>query len=124
MIFDKKKIPFNKRVAESQRVLAKFSDKIPVIIETSDKELIKYLDKNKFLVPYDVPISYLIISIRKQLKLDASKALFLFCDNILVSSTATINTIYDDYKIRNNIIGYEHDHFLYMSITLENTFGN
>ena len=80
------------------------------------------LTKNKFLVPYDLTVSYLLANIRKQIKLDASSALFMFCDNILLSSTQMLNEVYTNYKYKNNISSTD-DNFLYITIEEENTFG-
>ena len=103
------------QISESLRIINKFPNRIPVIVETADFCLNKMLNKNKFLVPYDTTISYLIVIIRKQMNLDSSKALFLFCDNILISGGESINKIYDNYKIKNNIQKNDNQ-FLYIQI--------
>ena len=80
------------------------------------------LKKNKFLVPYDLTVSYLLVTIRKQIKLDSSSALFMFCDSVLLSGTQTLAEIYKNYKFNNNIRSID-DNFLYITIEEENTFG-
>jgi|688.fasta_scaffold1999700_1 GABA(A) receptor-associated protein len=112
----------SKRISESNRIISKFPDRIPVIVLTKNATLEKLLKKNKFLVPYDLSVSYLLASIRSQIKLDPSKALFLFCDNTLLSGSQSLNEIYKNYKSKHNI-GISKDNFLYMSIEEENTFG-
>jgi len=109
-------------ISESNRILAKFPDRIPVIILTKNSKLEKMLKKNKFLVPYNLSVSYLLVTIRKQIKLDSSSALFMFCDNILLSGTQILNEIYTEYKYKNNIRPCD-DNFLYITIEEENTFG-
>lgn len=121
-LFDRKNIALSIRISESVRILARNPDKIPIIVECSDEELVKQIKKNKFLVPYDVSASYLLISIRKHMKLDPSEALFMFCDNNLVSGTSIMGTLYENYKTKNRIVN-EGDLFLYITITKENTFG-
>lgn len=111
-----------KKISESIRIISKFPDKIPVIVLTRNSKLEKMLTKNKFLVPYDLTVSYLLANIRKQIKLDASSALFMFCDNILLSSTQMLNEVYTNYKYKNNISSTD-DNFLYITIEEENTFG-
>ena len=74
-----------KKISESNRILAKFPDRIPVIILTNNSKLEKMLKKNKFLVPHNLTVSCLMVNFRKQIKLDSSSALFMFCDNILLS---------------------------------------
>jgi GABA(A) receptor-associated protein len=116
----KQTIPLNERITESKRIIEKFSDKIPVIVQVEDKGLI--LKKNKFLVPYNVNVSYLIAFIRNQIKLESSEAIFLFCDNKMLSGGTIMSTVYNEYKISNNITKNS-DQFLYITINKENTFG-
>lgn len=113
----------SKRISESKRILSKFPDRIPVIILSNNSKLQRSLTKNKFLVPYDLTVSYLLANIRNQIKLDSSNALFIFCENILLSGSDELSKIYTNYKIKNNI-GPLNDNFLYLSIEEENTFGN
>lgn len=113
----------SKRISESKRIISKFPDRIPVIVLTNNSKLQKMLTKNKFLVPHDLTVSYLLANIRNQIKLDPSNALFIFCDNILLSGSEDLSKIYFNYKIKNKI-GTSGDNFLYLSIEEENTFGN
>ena len=117
-----KSLSLNEKVSESTRILAKFPDKIPVIIETEDEDIKKNLRKNKFLVPYDVSASYLLVVVRRQIKISSSTALFMFCNNLLLTSNEMMGKVYEDYKIKNNI-GPNSDKFLYIKISKENTFG-
>ena len=110
------------RIEESNRIVSRHPNYIPVIIESSDAEIIKSLKKRKFLCPKEVSCSYLMCSIRNNLKLESSKAIFLFCNNVLVSGQQIIGELYDDYKIKNNISN-NGDLFFYITITCENTFG-
>ena len=110
------------RIDESHKIIARHPDYIPVIIESSDEEILKNLTKRKFLCPKDVSCSYLICCIRKNLKLDSSKALFLFYNNVLISGHQMMGEMYEKYKIKNNIKGKD-DLFFYINLTCENTFG-
>lgn len=113
----------NETIYESNRILSKFPDRVPIIVETNDESIRKSLKKNKFLVPYDITVSYILIAIRKQMKANnSSNAVFVFCDNILLNSNDMIYEIYNDYKIRNNI-GKNDNKFLYVTIRNEQTFG-
>ena len=94
----------SKRISESKRIISKFPDRIPVIILTNNSRLQKMLTKNKFLVPYDLTVSYLLANIRNQIKLDSSNALFIFCENILLSGSEELSKVYINYKIKNNYI--------------------
>lgn len=110
------------QISESLRIINKFPNRIPVIVEKEDFSLNKMLTKNKFLVPYNTNVSYLLVILRKQLNLDSHIALFLFCDNILLSGNELIDKVYTDYKIKNNIKKNDNQ-FLYIQISKENTFG-
>jgi GABA(A) receptor-associated protein len=111
-----------KRISESNRIISKFPDRIPVIIITRNPNLEKMLKKNKFLVPYDLSVSYLLANIRSVIKLDPSKALFLFCDNNLLSGSQSLHEIYKNYRYKHGT-GSSKDNFLYISIEEETTFG-
>ena len=111
-----------KRISESNRIISKFPDRIPVIIITTNTNIEKMLKKNKFLVPYDLTVSYLLANIRSVIKLDPSKALFLFCDNNLLSGSQLLHEIYKNYRDKHGA-GSSKDNFLYISIEEETTFG-
>jgi len=110
------------RIEESNKIISRHPNYIPVIIESSDSEIIKSLKKRKFLCPKEVSSSYLMCSIRNNLKLESSKALFLFYNNVLVSGQQIMGDLYEHYKIKNNITVND-DLFFYVTLTCENTFG-
>ena len=112
----KKNNLFEKRCKESENILKKYPNRIPVIVERSEKcKAINDIDKNKFLVPNDLTINQFIYIIRKRLKLSSEKALFVFINDKLVPNSKTLHEIYQDEK--------EEDAFLYMNYASENTFG-
>lgn len=104
------------RLKESSEIIEKYPNKIPIIIEkTSMDTVLKSLDRNKFLVPDDLTFGQVIHIVRKRLELDPSVGIFLFCNNNLIPTTATVRSIYKDYK--------HEDNFLYVNYSGENTFG-
>jgi GABA(A) receptor-associated protein len=105
-----------KRVAESQRILAKYPDRIPVIVERSPKAEsdIPYIDKKKFLVP-DLTVGQFLYTIRKRIKLMPEKALFLHCNNKLKTSSDLMRNVYEEEK--------DEDNFVYFTYSGENAFG-
>lgn len=111
------------RASESNRILSKFPDRIPIIIKTKDKNISELLIKNKFLSPSYISVSTLLFTIRQHINCNSSKALFLFCDNILISGSEIISTIYEKYKIKNKLFDTDSDKFLYLELSFENTFG-
>ena len=116
-------VSLSTRVCESNRVLSKYIDKIPIIIDC-DSELDTVVIKRKFLVPRDVSASYLISLIRSKISLDSKKAIFIFCDNKLIQGQALVGELYDNY-IQNLIYSqkFDGDKFLYFYLSCENTFG-
>jgi GABA(A) receptor-associated protein len=73
------------------------------------------IDKKKYLVPSDLTCGQFLYVIRKRLKLPAEKAIFLFVDGKIPSTSAMLNEIYEQHR--------DADGFLYMSYSDENVFG-
>jgi len=112
----------DERIAESNRILAKYPNYIPVIIDCSEK--LGQLKKQKFLVPSEVSASHLLHSVRKQFETKKSDAIFMFCDDILLCPTTMMGNIYNEYKIKNKLTGDgQSDMFLYIDMNLESVFG-
>ena len=122
MISYKKTKSFAERINESTKILAKYPFSIPVIVETNDMIIRKNIKKYKFLVPESVTASHLICSIRRQFEFESNKAIFLYCDNMLLSGTSLLSEIYENYKERNCKLK-DFDKFLYITVSTENTFG-
>lgn len=103
------------RKNECRKILLKHPDKIPIIVEKSKDCMYNDINKNKYLVPNDMPLNQFIYLIRKRINLDPSQTLFVMINNKLITNGKTMGEIYSDEK--NN------DGFLYMIYTSENTFG-
>ena len=73
------------------------------------------IDKKKYLVPADLTVGQFINVIRRRIKLEPEKAIFVFIDNILPPSGASMAVIYDQKR--------DEDGFLYVTYSSENTFG-
>lgn len=113
----KAKFPLIERLKESNRILNKYPNRIPVICEknvnaTND---CPNIDKNKYLLSKDITVGQFMYVIRKRLNIPANKALFLFVANHIPSSTNDMISLYMRYK--------ESDNFLYIKYSFENTFG-
>lgn len=114
----KSQYTFQARLEESLRIRKKYPDRFPVICEkaTIKKNFdIPDIDKSKYLVPMDLTISQFLYVIRKRIKLPAEKAIFLFVDGTIPSSSAFISQIYANHR--------DADGFLYISYSSENVFG-
>lgn len=110
----KNKFAFEKRKEEATRIMEKYPDRRPIIIEKHHK--CQYnIDKNKYLVPTDLTVGQLLFVIRRRLKLTSEKAIFMFCNNSMPPTSQFINELYEEHK--------DSDCFLYLEYTDENTFG-
>lgn len=103
---------------EAIRVLAKYPDRIPVIIHRSSSSGadVPQIDKHKFLVPADLSMGQFQYVIRKRLTLSPEKALFLFVNNAIVPTGSLISVVYDECRDTDTL-------FLYITYAMENTFG-
>jgi len=109
---------FESRFEESKRIMDKHPYRIPIIcekIENKKNQEFPTIDKIKYLVPLDLTLSQFIYVIRKRMKLSAEKAIFLFVENTIPSSSVFISNIYSQHK--------DPDGFLYISYSGENVFG-
>ena len=111
----KGKFSFEKRKAEAERVLAKYPDRIPVIVEQNSGNKLPTIDKTKFLVPSDLTIGQFVYVIRKRIKLSPEKAIFLMIDSKLPATSALLSQVYQENK--------DKDGFLYTTYSGENVFG-
>eukprot|EP01115_Flamella_aegyptia_P012996 TRINITY_DN66904_c0_g1_i1.p1 TRINITY_DN66904_c0_g1~~TRINITY_DN66904_c0_g1_i1.p1 ORF type:complete len:117 (-),score=30.33 TRINITY_DN66904_c0_g1_i1:106-456(-) len=112
----KEEHPLEQRMEVANKILSKYPDRIPVIVEKAPKSDVPEIDKKKYLVPNDITVGKFIYEIKKHMKLSAEKAIFLFVKNTLPQNAALMNQIYERYK--------DEDGFLYITYSGENTFGN
>jgi GABA(A) receptor-associated protein len=108
---------FQDRLDEAIKVLNKHPDKIPIICERSLTATIDcpIIDKRKYLAPRHLTMGQFLYVIRKRLRLNPEKALFLFVNGTIPPNTSFINEVYNRHK--------DDDGYLYISYTQENTFG-
>ena len=112
----KKEYTFKKRKEESDKIKIKYPDRIPIIVEKSNKfKIINKIDKKKFLCPSDLTIGQFLFVIRKRLHLESSKSIFIFINGHIPLNTSTLQSIYEK--------NVDNDGFLYISYAGENTFG-
>lgn len=104
-----------KRQAEARRIREKYPDRIPVIVEKADRSDIPDIDKKKYLVPSDLTVGQFVYVIRKRIKLNPEKAIFIFVRNMLPPTAALMMTVYEDHK--------DEDGFLYITYSGESSFG-
>ena len=109
-----KEFPFDKRLAESTRIISKFPDRIPIIVERGNTN-IQDIDKNKYLVPKDLTVGQFMYVIRKRIKLNPDEAFYLFINNTIPATAQLMNIEYENKK--------DEDGFLYVTYAGESTFG-
>ena len=110
---------FETRLKESERIMKRNPDRVPVIVEmnkrTNDNSL-PLLKKCKFLAFKEMTVGNFIYQIRKRIKLEPSKAIYLFVDDVLPPVATPMSRLYNEFK--------EVDNFLYCTISAESTFGD
>jgi len=113
----KQRYSVDERWQESTRVVAKYPGRIPVICERSTKTStdVPPIDKYKYLVPKELTTGEFLYVIRKRLKLKPEKAIYLFINGVIPSSSQLLGDVYDYHK--------DPDGFLYIIYSFENTFG-
>jgi GABA(A) receptor-associated protein len=101
---------------EIDKLKAKYPGKVPIFVtKANNANDIPDLPKHKFLAPSNLSVGQFLWVIRKQIKLPPEKALFVFVDNTLPTSTTLLSELYANHKSQ--------DGALRMTYTSENTFG-
>ena len=108
-----KKQKLVERLQISKQIIKKYPYRVPIIVD-SKTDII--LDKNKYVVPEDLTIGQFMCILKKRIKINYYKSIFLICNGTVISNTDVIKNLYHNKK--------DDDGFLYIKILLENTFGN
>jgi GABA(A) receptor-associated protein len=103
------------RKAEATRIIRKYPDRIPVIVEKAPTSQIPDLDKHKFLVPTDLTVAQFIYIIRKRIKLSPDQAIYIFINNTLPTTSELMSQLYEKHK--------DESGFLMILYSGESTFG-
>ncbi|KAK4406886.1 Autophagy-related protein 8i [Sesamum angolense] len=130
----KEEFSLEERVQESQEIIAKYPDRVPVVAERYTKSdlprwrrrsrsgvdifcffVFDHVGGNRFLVPRDMSVGQFIHILSARLHLAPGKALFVFVKNTLPQTSSLIESVYDSFK--------DEDGFLYMCYSSEKTFG-
>ena len=111
----KKSYSLEQRKSESTKIMNKYPDRIPVVVQQIENSSLNKIDKNKYLVPRDLTVGQFMYVIRKRIKLGKEQALILYVNNTLPPSTMLMSVLYKEYK--------DKDKFLYVFYSGENCFG-
>ena len=114
-----------KRAAEARRILNKYPDRIPVIVEKAARSTLPDIDKKKFLVPGTMLCGEFKYIIHKHLQqqtqaanqagISAEQTVYLFIKNTPPRTGALMSELYEQSR--------DEDGFLYMQYSAENTLG-
>ncbi|KAH7720297.1 LGG-1 protein [Aphelenchoides avenae] len=104
-----------KRRADGDKILSKYPDRVPVIVEKAPKSRLKDLDKSKYLVPRELTLGQFYFLIRKRIELRAEDALFFFVNNSIPPTMITMGQLYQEH--------HDEDNFVYMAYSDESTYG-
>lgn len=112
-----KKTTLEERKNETDKILAKYPERIPILVERSVncKDDIPSIDKSKFITPHDLTVGQLMYVIRKRIKLNPDQAIFLFIKGQTPANSILLPSLYEEYK--------DTDGWLRIKYTGENTFG-
>jgi GABA(A) receptor-associated protein len=105
---------FEERLNESQAILKKYPNKIPVIINECSEELRERV-KRKMLLQTDMTVSQYMHTLRTKFNIKPEEAILIFVNETFPTSTTLMSYLYDKYK--------DKDGFLYISVLKENVFG-
>ena len=108
-------LSLEQRKREAQRLIEKYPDRVPVIVNRAESSKIDDIDKHKFLVPSQQTVGQMVYVIRRRIKLAPEKAIFVFVDNVLPPTAELISQIYNKHR--------DEDGFLYITYAGENVFG-
>lgn len=113
----KKQKTIAERKLEVETIRTKYPNKVPVIVESSDKEKeLPELDKTKFLLPQELTIAQFVSLIRNRMLISSSQTFFLFVNKkTMVSMSTTLLDLYTKEK--------DEDGFLYFTYASQDAFG-
>ncbi|GLU16684.1 hypothetical protein SLE2022_331040 [Rubroshorea leprosula] len=112
----KEEFTFEQRLQESRDIVAKYPNRVPVIVEKFSRTDLPNMEKKKFLVPRDMSVGQFIHILSCRLHLTPGKALFVFVKNTLPQTATLMDSVYESFK--------DEDGFLYMCYSSEKTFGS
>lgn len=110
----KLKKTFVERLNESQIILKRYPDKIPLIINECSEELRDRLTRKMLLQP-NMTVGQYMHTLRIKFNIKPEESVFIFVNGIFPTSTSIMSYLYYKHK--------DKDGFLYISLLKENVFG-
>jgi len=99
---------YYERKNESSRILKKYPNMVPIILEKSDQSNTENIKKHKYIFPRSVSFEAVITKVRRMLNLTSDKPLYFFINNEKVPKTT--DNLGDLYRIHK-----DKDLFLYIT---------
>ena len=112
----KQKYTLEERLVESNRILTKHVDRIPVILTKLTGSDIPEIEKRRYLIPSQYNVAQLIHIIRTRLNISEEKGIFIFVNGVVMPNPN--EKMYELYSKEK-----DEDQFLYITYCYENTFG-
>ena len=115
----KQEFALKKRQLEAQRIREKYPDRIPIILEQcTQADFPDETDmKRKYLVPGELTMGQFMYVVRKRMKLNPEKAIFLYTGSGHMAPSSQLLGDIDNQHAD------EEDGFLYLTYGAETTFG-
>ena len=113
----KNKRSFVKRLDESNRIMSKYPERIPIIVcRANTCKDVPDIDRHKYLVPRDLSIGQFMHVIRQRIKLQPHISIYLMINDYTMPATSQLlGVIYNEHS--------DDDGFMYITYTGESTFG-
>jgi GABA(A) receptor-associated protein len=91
---------FEERKKEVDKIMQKWKDRVPVIVERAEsaKNTLPGIDKKKYLVPDVMTWAQFIFVVRKRIKLAPEQSLYLHVNNVIPPTSMTLAQIYNEHK--------------------------
>ena len=113
----KKDYDLEKRKKQSDILLKKNPNKIPVILEKEPKCKLEEIKKTKFLIQKDFTVNHFSRMVRALMTIPEEEALFFTAKGkYTITGQKTMGQIYKDFKDKE-------DNFLYIAYTTELVYG-
>ena len=113
----KKQTSLEKRIEQFEKIKKEYPNKIPIILERSQKCSINKIIKTKYILSNELTMSEFIKIIREKLELEPERALFFLANGkYTVSGSEDLAQVYDKYKD-------SEDGFLYLTYSEEIVYG-
>lgn len=104
---------FEERITQSTKMMKKYNDRVPIIISPKKNSIT--MSKRKFLPKKDSTLGSFIHFIKQYVDVNSRQSILAFANNTLIPISHTMGEIYKLHA--------DSDGFLYIYITVENTFG-